>query len=69
MAKTAPDESVYTVNAPYGLNLRESPGGSILHTLPHGTTVSVVAASGGWSEVKTKTGNGYVMKKYLRKKE
>ena len=68
MAKTTPDESVCVVNAPCGLNLRESPGGSIMYTLPHGMTVSVVAASGEWAEVKTKAGNGFVMKQYLKKK-
>lgn len=69
MAKIALDESAYAVNAPYGLNLRESPGGSIMYTLPCGMPVSVVAVSGEWAEVKTKAGNGFVMRKYLKKKE
>lgn len=76
-AKTAAPQPAPTVpTAPAGtqtakttanLNLRSgaSTGSSILLTIPKGSQVTVLSASGGWSQVTYNGRNGYVSSTYL----
>lgn len=56
-----------------GLNLRKSPGGDLVRTIPDGTVVVVTSASpvssGGrqWVSVSSPQGEGWVAAEYLRK--
>ncbi len=58
-----------TVNAPEGLNLRDSPNAAarVIALLPYGTAVDVVGAQSddGWVEINTSGRLGYVKSVYL----
>lgn len=64
-AKESREETVYTVNSPTGLNVREKPDktAKVLRVLKHGETVKQNGdAPKGWIAVK----GGYVMAAYLK---
>jgi hypothetical protein len=45
-----------------GLNVRETPGGTVLRTVKNRSKISVGTEEGGWMPVE---GGGYVMAKYV----
>jgi len=47
------------------LNLRTSPNGSIITTIPNGAKVQVLSTSGSWTNVKYGTNTGWVSSDYL----
>lgn len=53
-----------------GLHLRTAPStnGSVIHTYPNGTAVTVYATIGGWAYVSVAGKTGYMMLKYLTDK-
>lgn len=55
----------FSVNAPYGLNLRDAPGGAIKAVLPHKSKVSVSETKGDWSRVSANRKTGWVKHEYL----
>lgn len=64
-AKESGEATVYTVNSPTGLNVRETPdkAAKVLWVLAHGEAVEKAGdAPQGWVAVK----GGYVMAQYLK---
>ena len=54
------------VTAPSGstVNLRKSPGGSVMQRIPIGTAVEVLAVDNGWAKIRVPV-EGYMMAEYL----
>lgn len=54
------------VTAPSGstVNLRKSPGGSVMQRVPIGTAVEVLAVDNGWAQIRVPV-EGYMMAEYL----
>ena len=48
------------------VNLRQSPNGSVIKTLPYGSSATLLSVSGSWSKVKSGSTTGYVFSRYLR---
>lgn len=48
-----------------GLNLRQSPNGTILGSYPRGTAVTVLSAADGWSKVTVNSKTGYMASQWL----
>ena len=58
-------KTMYIYNTDWeGLNVRETPNGKILHTIPVGTKVEVSEVSGQWSHIQ----DGWVFSAYLSNK-
>ena len=55
-------------NSSSRLNVRRGPGTNtaVIGTLSHGQRVTVIGASGSWSQISTETLSGYVMTSYLQ---
>ena len=71
-AAAAPKAAVKTT--PYyvtasKLNIRKSPGGTVLGQLNHGDRVQVLAISEGWAKLKSGSNMVYVSAKYLTKSQ
>jgi len=47
------------------LNLRVSPGGSVIGSLPNGTAVNILGTSGSWYKVTANGKSGYVSSSYI----
>lgn len=71
-AAAAPKAAVKTT--PYyvtasKLNIRKSPGGTVLGQLSHGDRVQVLGISAGWAKIKSNDKAVYVSAKYLTKSQ
>ncbi|MEC5268281.1 GH25 family lysozyme [Heyndrickxia coagulans] len=67
-AKAAVKTTPYYVTASK-LNIRKSPGGTILGQLNHGDRVQVLGISAGWAKIKSGSNVVYVSAKYLSKSQ
>lgn len=59
------DYTAYVRTNSRGLNLRETPNGTILTSFPRGTKVTVHSTEGGWSKVTVNGMSGYMSSQWL----
>ena len=59
------DYTAYVRTNSRGLNLRETPNGTILTSFPRGTKVTVHSTDGAWSKVTVNGQNGYMSSQWL----
>lgn len=63
---TTPVESKVYATTTAALNLRTSPNGSVITTMPVGTKVEIISTSNGWNQVKYGSKTGWASKTYLK---